>query len=82
MTTTSKLTVVAFSTFCAWVLLFLGWISYYNFKFRKAGIIKPGDLVATDVSGMLLSLFHSPWYCLELATIVAAAVVLGRRWVS
>ena len=57
MTTILKLIVVAFSTFCAWVLLFLGWISYYNYRFRKAGIAKPGEVVATDTAGLLLSLF-------------------------
>jgi len=81
MTTIMKLIVVAFATFCASMVLLLGWNSYYNYQFRKVGIIKPGDVVATDIAG-LLSPFHSPWFCLELAMIVAAAVLLGRRWVS
>jgi hypothetical protein len=74
------LIVVAFATLCAWAVLLLGWISYFNYQARKAGIIKPGDVVATDIVSLQLSLFHSPWYCLELAMIVAAAVLLGRRW--
>ena len=75
-----KLIVVAFSVFCAWLFLLLGWTSYYRYKFRKAGIIKPGEVVATDVVGLLPSLFYSPWFCLSLAVIVAAAVLLGRLW--
>jgi hypothetical protein len=47
---------------------------------RKAGITKPGDVLATDILGLQLSLFHSPWYRLELAMIVSAAVLLSRRW--
>lgn len=81
MTTILKLIVVAFSMFCATLFLFLGWISYYHYRFRKAGIIKPGEVVATDVVGLLSSLFHSPWFCLEVAVILAATAVLGRYWV-
>ena len=31
----------AFATLCAWAVLLLGWISYYNYQARKAGIIRP-----------------------------------------
>lgn len=79
MTRISKLIVVAFATFCASMVLLTCWNSYYIYRLQKAGIIKPGDLVATDILGFL-SPFHSPWFCLELAIIVAVAALLGRRW--
>jgi hypothetical protein len=66
MTTILKLIVVAFATFCASMVLLIGWNSYIIYRARKAGIIKPGQVIATDILG-LLSLFHSPWFCLELA---------------
>jgi hypothetical protein len=79
MTTASKLIVVAFATFCASIVLLICWNSYSIYRMRKAGIIKPGGVVATDLLGFL-SPFHSPWFCLELAIIITVAVLLGRLW--
>ena len=76
-----KIIVVAFGTFCAWVVLYLGWIGYHNYRFRKAEIVNPCDVVATDTSTLFFALFRSPWYCLAVAAIIIAAVVLCRRWV-
>jgi hypothetical protein len=76
-----KTIAVAFGSFCAWVILYLGWVGYYNHRFRKAGIVKPGDVLATDTATLFFALFRSPWYCLAVATIIITAVLLCRRWV-
>ena len=78
-----KVLVVALATFCAWVVLNVGWVGILSILLNaKARTGSPSaGLMALDLPSVLFNvLFRSPWYWLAVTAIVVVAVLLARRW--
>ena len=82
----ARVLMAALTTFFSWVVLNGVWIvvlvMMVRAKARRENIPPSPGYIATDISGVLFhGLFHSPWYWVTVAILMAAVVVFGRHWV-